>query len=110
MNNTFYRLTPKHVRLLQERTQDSPTASCPHLRPPLLKVVITHGNPRDSVANPKPLSTNCFVYNIYPLSQTNIRSIQSQVRDRYNCYSSYTSVAVGPIGSLFPVWAIQAPT
>ena len=45
--------------------------------------VITHGNARDSLSNPKPLSTNCFVYNIYPLSPTNIRSIQSQVRDRY---------------------------
>ena len=45
--------------------------------------VITHGNARDSLSNPKSLSTNCFVYNIYPLSPTNIRSIQSQVRDRY---------------------------
>ena len=64
----FNRLTPKHVRLLQERTQDSPTASCHHWRPPPVKAVITNGNPRDSLANPEPLSTNCFVYNIYPLS------------------------------------------
>ena len=79
----FYRLTPKHVRLLQERTQDSPTASCHHWRPPPVKAVITHVNIRDSLANPEPLSPNCFVHNIYPLSQTNIRSKQPQVRDRY---------------------------
>ena len=67
----------------QEHTQDSPTASCHLWRPPPVKAVITHGNPRDSLANPEPLSANCFVYDIYPLSQINIQSIKSQVRGRY---------------------------
>ena len=70
-------LTPEYIyltimnntRLLQEHTSNSPTPSCHHWRPPPVKAVITHDNARDSLANPEPLSTNCFVYNSYPLSQ-----------------------------------------
>ena len=79
MNNASLSSNTKHVRLLQERT---PYCSCHHWRPPPVKAVITHGNSRDSRSNPEPLSTNCFVYNIYPPNPTNI-SIQSHMSDRY---------------------------
>ena len=75
MNNTSLSSNTKTCPSSSRTHTQLPDCLCHHWRPPPGKAVITHGNSRDSRSNPEPLSTNCFVYNIYPPNPTNIRSI-----------------------------------
>ena len=90
INNASLSHNSKHVRLLQERMLNHPDFSCHHRRPPLKGGNLPWRFTR-SLGNLGPLSTNCFVYNIYPLYPSYIRSIQPHVYDRYNCTMLYAT-------------------
>ena len=64
INNASLSHNSKHVRLLQERTLNNPDSPRLRRRPPPVKVAISHGDSRDSLSNPEPPSTNCFMHNI----------------------------------------------
>ena len=64
INNASLSHNSKHVRLLQERTLNDPDSPRHHRSPPPVKAAISHGDSRDSLSNPEPPSTNCFVHNI----------------------------------------------
>ena len=102
------------TRLSSSRTHAQlPDCSCHHWRPTPVKAAITHGNSRDSLSNPEPLSTNCFVYNIYPPTPTNIRSIQSHIPDRYINNDLVKSIVFGTMymcNCMWQIWALKLYT
>ena len=64
INNASLSHNSKYVRLLQKRMLSNPDFPRHHRRPPPVKAAISHGDSRDSLSDPEPPSTNCFVHNI----------------------------------------------
>ena len=64
IKNTSLSHNSKYVHFFKNAPLNNPNFPRHLRRPPPVKAAISHGDSRDSLSNPVPPSTNCFVQNI----------------------------------------------